>query len=165
MWQTAQCPLRAWRMGKRDRRHGRRQRSCAPGWTPGNASIFSLCQSASLCFSLFPSFSQEHRIKLCQDIFFFFFLWVTRRWKADVMCILAVYKVTLMSLIYDHFLWLGSRTANRSVVQGPGFHLYRAFLQIAAVALPNLKPSSVYRMYVKVCMSHAYFSSSELLIF
>lgn len=73
MWQTAQCPLRAWRMGKRDRRHGRRQRSCAPGWTPGNASIFSLCQSASLCFSLFPSFSQEHRIKLCQDIFFFFF--------------------------------------------------------------------------------------------
>lgn len=64
----------------------------------------------SLCSSVSPSpSSQRQGGQNCARTF----LWVTRRWKADVMCILAVHKIILMSLIYDHFLWLGSKTANR----------------------------------------------------
>lgn len=87
------------------------------------------------------------------------FLWVTRRWEPHVMCILAIHKVALMSLIYDHFLWLGSKTTNRSIELSP-----------VKSSPPNCchaiaKSSLVYRTYVKVCMSHVYFSFSKLLIF
>lgn len=36
-------------------------------------------------------------------------LWVTRRWRAEALCILAVCRATLMSLIYGHFVWLGRK--------------------------------------------------------
>lgn len=85
-WRTARFPLRAWRMERSDKKRERKQRSSELEWTPGNVIITSLPELNSL--------------------------WVIRRRKADVICIQAVYKLTLMSLIYDHFLWLGSKAPN-----------------------------------------------------
>lgn len=133
-WQTAPSPLRVLKMVKRDWKRGKKQKSSVPGWIPGN--IFFPFMSAHLFFSFFPPSSVEQRTKQCRD-----FLWVTRRWEANILRTLANHKVTLMSLIYDHFLWLGSKTTNRS--GGPRLSPARAFLKIAAMALPNLQRRTV----------------------
>lgn len=110
LWQTALCPLKAWKMVRRDRRHGRKQRNSVPGWTPGNSSIYSRCQPASPFISSSPSLLR-HRGPNCARTF----LWVTRKWGATVMCSPAIHKVTLMGLVYDHFPWLCSKTTSRSI--------------------------------------------------
>lgn len=155
-WQTAPSPLRVLKMVKRDWRHGKKQKSSVPGWILGNNFYFFAFVSAHLFFPVFPPSSVTQRTKQCRD-----FLWVTRRWEANIRCTLANHKVTLMSLIYDHFLWLGSKTTNRS--GGPRLSPAKSFPQNCCHGIA--KSSTAYSSHVKVCMAHAYFSSSGLLIF
>lgn len=148
LWRTAPSPPRVLKMVKRDWRHEKKQKSSVPGWIPGN-NFFSLCVSAPLFLLFFPPSSVTQRTKRCRD-----FLWVTRRWEASILCTLANHKVTLMSLIYDHFLWLGSKTTNRS--GGPRLSPAKSFPQNCCHGIA--KSSTAYSSHVKVCMAHAYFS-------
>lgn len=107
-------------MERRGRKHGKRPRNFAHGWTQGDLtwsiiSLSSLSISLSLVrapftlSSLFLScMTVTHKSKgqhgICVRA-----LWVTRRWRAEALCILAVFRATLMSLIYGHFVWLGRK--------------------------------------------------------
>lgn len=53
-------------------------------------------------------------------------LWVTRRWRAEALCILAVCRATLMSLIYGHFVWLG-RKKWESIWKAPSLSPVKSF--------------------------------------
>lgn len=53
-------------------------------------------------------------------------LWVTRRWRAEALCILAVRRATLMSLIYGHFVWLG-RKKWESIWKAPSLSPVKSF--------------------------------------
>lgn len=157
LWRTALFPPRVLKMAKRDWRRGKKRKSSVPGWIPGNNFYFFPFMPTHLFFSFFsPPSSVTQRTKRCRD-----FLWVTRRLEANILCTLANHKVTLMSLIYDHFLWLGSKTTNRS--RGPRLSPAKSFPQNCCHGIA--KSSMAYSSHVKVRMAHAYFSSCGLLIF
>lgn len=155
-WRTAPSPQRVLKMAKRDWRHGKKQESSVLGWIPGNNCFSLYIRYAHFFFSFFPPSSLIQRTKQCRDFF-----WVTRRWEVSILCTLANHKVTPMSLIYDHSLWLGSKTTNR--FGGPRLSPAKSFPQNCCHGIA--KSSTAYSSYVKVCMAHAYFSSSGLLIF
>lgn len=75
-------------------------------------SSFSLILSNSFFVPL-DSYLLTHSRKA--RTFFIYTVYVTSSQKADYICILVVYKMALMRWIYDHFLWLGSKAADRSI--------------------------------------------------
>lgn len=108
-------------MERRGKKHGKKPRNSAHAWTQGNCLFFSfvflhsvtLLLSTSLFFSpqswLFFSCMIVIHMGKGQHGICVRALWVTRRWRAEALCILAVCRATLMSLIYGHFVWLGRK--------------------------------------------------------